>query len=79
MRIARTVALTSVAAIASAAAAVGVLEVWDLPPDARVLRQTAHVGAAIVCGVLVFLISALILRIGEVDDVRKVIVRRFRG
>jgi hypothetical protein len=29
--------------------------------------------------VLVFLISALILRLGEVDDLRKVVVRRFRG
>jgi putative peptidoglycan lipid II flippase len=78
-RIARTVALTSVAAIATAAAAVGVFRLWDLPADAGVLTQAAHVGAAVAGGVLVFLISALILRVGEVDDLRKVIVRRFRG
>jgi len=29
--------------------------------------------------VLVFLGSALILRIGEVDDVRRAVLRRFRG
>jgi putative peptidoglycan lipid II flippase len=78
-RIARTVALTSVAAIATAAAAVGVFRLWDLPADAGVLTQAARVGAAVAGGVLVFLISALILRVGEVDDLRKVIVRRFRG
>jgi hypothetical protein len=44
-----------------------------------VLMQAAHMGTAIVVGVLVFLVSALILRIGEVDDLRKAIVRRFRG
>jgi putative peptidoglycan lipid II flippase len=78
-RIARTVALTSVAGIASAGAAVGVLRVWDLPAGAGVLSQAAHVLAAVAGGVLVFLISALILRVGEVDDLKKVIVRRFRG
>ncbi len=78
-RIARTVALTSIAAIASAGAAVGVLRVWDLPGDAGVLTQAAHVGVAVTAGVLVFLISALILRVGEVDDLRKAIARRFRG
>ena len=55
------------------------LRVWDLPADAGVLSQAAHVVAAVACGVLVFLISALILRVGEVDDLKKVIVRRFRG
>ena len=44
-----------------------------------VLTQAIRVGLAVVCGVLVFLISALILRIGEVDDLRKTLVRRFRG
>jgi putative peptidoglycan lipid II flippase len=78
-RIARTVALTSIAAIATAAAAVGVLRVWELPADAGVLTQAAHVGVAVAAGVLVFLVSALILRVGEVDDLRKAIVRRFRG
>ena len=78
-RIARTVALTSVAGIASAGVAVGVFRIWDLPSDAGVLSQAAHVLVAIAGGVLVFLISALILRVGEVDDLKKVIVRRFRG
>jgi hypothetical protein len=44
-----------------------------------VLVQAAHVGAAIVVGVLVFLFTALILRVGEVDDLRQAFVRRFRG
>jgi hypothetical protein len=44
-----------------------------------VVLQALHVGAAVSAGVLVFLISALILRVGEVDDLRKAIVRRFRG
>ncbi|HEX4941911.1 MAG TPA: hypothetical protein VFW51_05205, partial [Actinomycetota bacterium] len=65
--------------IATVGAAVGVLRVWDLPTDAGVLTQAAHVGAAVAAGVLVFLISALILRVGEVDDLRKAIVRRFRA
>ena len=56
----------------------GVVEVWDLPPDAGVLTQAIHVGAAVGAGVLVFLISALILRVAEVDDLKKAIVRRFR-
>jgi len=37
------------------------------------------VGVAIGVGVLVFLASALILRVGEVDDLREAVVRRFRG
>ena len=69
----------SIAAIASAAASVGVLGLWELPSDASVLTQAIHVGAAVAVGVLVFLISALILRVGEVDDLRKALVRRFRG
>jgi putative peptidoglycan lipid II flippase len=78
-RIARTVAKTSVAAVVSAVAALFVIEVWDVPVGASVLTQAAQVGAAIAAGVLVFLVSALILRVGEVDDLRKVVVRRFRG
>jgi hypothetical protein len=34
---------------------------------------------AIVVGVLVFLTSALILRVEEVDDLRRAALRRFRG
>jgi putative peptidoglycan lipid II flippase len=77
-RIAATAIRACVAAIASAAAAVGVLRLWELPVDAGVLLQALHVGAAVSGGVLVFLISALILRVGEVDDLRKALVRRFR-
>jgi putative peptidoglycan lipid II flippase len=77
--IARTVAKTSLAAVVSALAALVVTELWEAPTDASVSAQAARVGVAIVVGVLVFLGSALILRIGEVDDVRKVVLRRFRG
>ena len=78
-RITRTVAKASIAAIASAAAALGVRETWEVPTEASVLVQAAHVGAAIAVGVLVFLITALILRVGEVDDLRQAFVRRSRG
>jgi putative peptidoglycan lipid II flippase len=77
-QIATTVIRVSAAAIASAAAAVGVLHLWELPVDAGVGTQALQVGAAVSGGVLVFLISALILRVGEVDDLRKALVRRFR-
>jgi putative peptidoglycan lipid II flippase len=78
-RIARTVAKTSVAAVVSAFAALGVTKAWEVPLSASVLVQAAQVGVAISVGVLVFLVSALILRVGEVDDLRKVVVRRFRA
>jgi putative peptidoglycan lipid II flippase len=77
-RIVATVVRASAAAIASAAAALGLIDLWKLPIDAGVLTQALHVGAAVAAGVLVFLISALILRVGEVDDLRKALVRRFR-
>jgi len=79
VRIARTVAKSSIAAVVSAFAALGLVDVWSVPSSAGVLVQAAHVGVAIIGGVLVFLISALILRVGEVDDLRKVVVRRFRA
>jgi putative peptidoglycan lipid II flippase len=78
-RIGATVLKTTIAGIASAAAAAGVLEVWETPVDVGVLTQAAHVGVAVAGGVLVFLISALILRVGEVDDLRKALVRRLQG
>ena len=78
-RIARTVGKASIAAIASAAAAFGVIEAWEVRPEASVLVQATHVGAAVATGVLVFFITALILRVGEVDDLRQAVVRRFRG
>jgi putative peptidoglycan lipid II flippase len=78
-RIARTAAKASIAAVTSAAAALGVIETWEVPAEASVLVQGAQVGASIAVGVLVFLITALILRVGEVDDLRQAVVRRFRG
>ena len=60
-------------------AALGVIDLWSVPASAGVLVQAAHVGVAIVVGVLVFVISALILRVGEVDDLKEVVVRRFRA
>lgn len=78
-RIARTVAKASVAAIVSAVTAVGVVQAWEVQGAASVLVQSAQLGVAIMVGVLVFVVSALILRIEEVDDLRKAIVRRFRG
>ncbi len=77
--IARTAAKASIAAVASAAAALGVIEAWQVPRGSSVSALAAQVGTAVVVGVLVFLISALILRVGEVDDLRQAIVRRFRG
>jgi putative peptidoglycan lipid II flippase len=78
-QIAGTAAKASIAAIVSAVTALGVIEAWDVPAAAGVVVHAAQVGVAIVVGMLVFLVSALILRIGEVDDLRKVVVRRFRG
>ena len=78
-RIARTAAKATIGAVTSAAAAFGVIEAWEVPTEASVLVQAAHVGAAIAVGVLVFLITALILRVGEVDDLRQAFVRRSRG
>ena len=67
------------AGAASAAAALAVTAVWDVAPDASVLLQAAEVGVAIMLGMLVFLAGALILRVGEVDDLRRIVLRRFRG
>jgi putative peptidoglycan lipid II flippase len=78
-RIIRTAAKASVAGVVSAAAALGVVEAWALPAKASTPAQAAQVGVAIGVGVLVFLASALILRVGEVDDLREAVVRRFRG
>jgi putative peptidoglycan lipid II flippase len=77
-RIFRTSAKAAIAAGASGIAALGVVEAWEVGAVTSVPVQAAQVGAAIVVGVLVFLVSALILRIGEVDDLRKAVVRRFR-
>jgi putative peptidoglycan lipid II flippase len=77
-RIARTTAKAAIAAVASAVAAFAVIETWDVPRGSNVSVLAAQVAAAVVVGVLVFSISALILRVGEVDDLRRAIVRRIR-
>jgi len=77
-RIARTVAKLTVASVASAGVAWVVAELWALPADATVLLEAAQVTTAILAGVLVFLGGALILRVGEVDDLRRAILGRLR-
>jgi putative peptidoglycan lipid II flippase len=77
--IASTVWRTALAAIVTGVVAFavssGVAEVLDVTrPSARL----AQVGASVAAGVLVFLLFALILRIDEVDEVRKALVGRFR-
>ena len=78
-RIGRTVLAVTAAGVLSAVAAFAVTAAWDVPTDASVLLQAAQVGVAIVLGMLVFLAGALILRVGEVDDLRQMLLRRFRG
>jgi putative peptidoglycan lipid II flippase len=75
----RTLAKATVAAALSAVAAFAVVAAWPISTDASIPLQTARLGAAIVAGMLVFLISALILRVTEVDDLRRALLRRFRG
>jgi putative peptidoglycan lipid II flippase len=77
-RIAGTAAKAAIAAVASALAALAVIETWDVPRGTDVSLLAAQVATAVVVGVLVFSISALILRVGEVDDLRRAIVRRIR-
>ena len=77
--IGRTVGRAAVAALLSAAAALAVVAVWRISGDAVVVVQAVRVVAAIVAGMLVFVGSALILRLGEVDDLRRAFLRRFRG
>lgn len=64
--------LTGVAAFAAAEAAAAVLDV-----DRTILRL-AQVGVGVAAGVLVFWSSALMFRIGEVEDVRRALRARFR-
>jgi putative peptidoglycan lipid II flippase len=78
-RIAQTAVRVGVAAIASSAAAYGVVTVWDVGAGADLLARAANVGVAIVAGVLVFLVTTLILRVAEVDDLRRAVLGRFRG
>jgi putative peptidoglycan lipid II flippase len=77
-RITRTAAKLVVASAVSAGVAYAVAEAWALPADPAVLLEAAQVGTAISAGVLVFLVGALILRVGEVDDLRRALLGRFR-
>jgi putative peptidoglycan lipid II flippase len=77
--IASTIWRTAVAAVATGVAAFavssGVARVLDV---ARPSARLAQVTTAVLAGVLVFLLAALILRIDEVDEVRNALVGRFR-
>jgi putative peptidoglycan lipid II flippase len=64
--------LTGVAAFAVSSGVSRILDVTR--PSARL----AQVAASVAAGVLVFLLVALILRIDEVDEVRKALLGRFR-
>jgi putative peptidoglycan lipid II flippase len=76
-----TAAKATVASMAAAAVAYAVAAVWRIPEGiaASVPLQAARVGAAILAGMLVFFVAALILRVTEVDDLRKMLLRRVRG
>ncbi len=77
-RIVRTTGKAAIAAAASGAGALAVVSAWP-DGDANVVLLGVRVGAAIGAGVLVFVGTALILRVTEVDDLRKAVLRRFRG
>jgi putative peptidoglycan lipid II flippase len=78
-RIASTLARTFVASVATGAAAFATARVLSevLPVD-RPAPRAAQVGASVAAGVLAFLVSALILRVREVDEVTRALVTRFR-
>jgi putative peptidoglycan lipid II flippase len=78
--IGRTVAKAGAAAAASAAAGLGVVSLWQLSgAEPSTVVQGIRLGVAILAGMLVFALAALILRVGEVDDLRKAVLRRMRG
>jgi len=77
--IGRTLGKAALAAVLSAGAALGVVAAWRLSSDPSILLQAARLSLAIGAGMLVFLVSALILRVEEVDDLRRAFLRRFRG
>jgi putative peptidoglycan lipid II flippase len=76
--IARTAAKAFVAAAVAASAALGVVAAWPLPSGGSLTVAAARVGAAILAGMLVFLLAALILRVEEIDDLRTALLRRWR-
>jgi putative peptidoglycan lipid II flippase len=77
--IVRTLVKAAIASALSAGAGLGVVAAWRSSGGEDALVQSARVSIAIVAGMLVFVLSALILRVGEVDDLRRALLRRFRG
>ncbi len=78
---ARVLASVARIAIAAAAAALAAWAVWRLlgAEAEAVAWQALQVAAAVVAGVLAFLGAALMLRIEEVDVLRKQLTARWRG
>ena len=75
-----TAAKAAAAAVAAAATAYATASLWPISETAAaVLLQAARVGAAVAAGMLVFVVAALILRVAEVDDLRRTLLRRVRG
>ena len=78
-RIGRTLAKTLAAAIVTAAAAAGAAALVGIPLDVdRVVPRLIQVGVAVLVGVLVFLVSARIVAIQEVDEVKDALLAGVR-
>jgi putative peptidoglycan lipid II flippase len=78
-RIGRTLALVGPAALLSAGAALGaVVLIRETVGEDTAPERLLQVGVAVVAGLLVFVSAALIFRLREVDDLRKVVQRRHR-
>jgi putative peptidoglycan lipid II flippase len=78
-RIGRTLALVSPAGLLSAGAALGaVVLIRETVGEDTAPERLLQVGVAVVAGLLVFVSAALIFRLKEVDDLRKVVQRRHR-
>jgi putative peptidoglycan lipid II flippase len=79
-RIAKTLAKVIPASIATGLVAWGVAHaIGTIVGTTTTGERLVAVTAGVVAGLLVFVASALILRIQEADDVRNALVRRFRG
>jgi putative peptidoglycan lipid II flippase len=78
-RVASTIARLVPAAGLCAAAAVGAAEgIEQVVGVGGAATRSLQVGGAVTAGLLVFVIAALILRIEEVDEVRRALTRRIR-
>jgi putative peptidoglycan lipid II flippase len=71
----RTLAASVLTAAAAWAAAAGVAALVDV---SRPLMRLLQVGAGVAAGVLAFALGALIFRIQEADEVKRVLLARFR-